>query len=90
MSTKPTKPTKPTNKSHASFETSLNTLEQLIQKMESGDLSLEESLKSFEEGVKLTKICQQALSKAEQKVQLLLEQNGELVSQPFEPLPEGK
>ncbi len=85
-----TKPTKPTNKSHASFETSLNTLEQLIQKMESGNLSLEESLKSFEEGVKLTKICQQALSKAEQKVQLLLEQNGELVSQPFEPLPEGK
>ncbi len=90
MSTKSTKSTKSIKKNHASFETSLNALEQLIQTMESGELSLEESLKAFEEGVKLTKTCQQALSNAEQKVQLLLEQNGELVLQPFEPLPEGK
>lgn len=57
------------------FETSLAQLEQLVTAMESGEMSLEESLKSFEQGVKLTRECQQALQEAEQKVELLL-QNG--------------
>jgi exodeoxyribonuclease VII small subunit len=52
--------------------------------MEDGELSLEASLKAFEEGVKLTRECQQALQEAEQKVQVLLEQNGELVAEPFD------
>lgn len=51
--------------------------------MEDGDLSLDDSLKAFEAGVKLTRECQQALADAEQKVQLLMEKNGELVSEPF-------
>jgi exodeoxyribonuclease VII small subunit len=51
--------------------------------MESGDLSLEDSLKTFEEGIKLTRECQQALKTAEQKVNLLIEQNGAVDSQPF-------
>lgn len=58
------------------FEASLTKLESLVEQMESGDLSLDDSLKLFEEGIKLTRECQQALASAEQKVSLLLEQNG--------------
>jgi exodeoxyribonuclease VII small subunit len=66
------------------FEQSLGQLEQLVDQMEVGDLSLEESLKAFEAGVKLTRECQQALNEAEQKVTLLMEKDGELVSKPFD------
>ena len=65
------------------FEASLDRLEQLVAQMEEGDLTLEESLKVFEQGVKLTRDCQQALQEAEQKVQILMEQNGELIAEPF-------
>ncbi len=65
------------------FEASLGQLEQLVEQMEDGELSLEDSLKAFEQGVKLTRECQHALKEAEQKVQLLMEQNGELVTEPF-------
>lgn len=65
------------------FETSLETLNQLVEKMESGGLSLEDSLKSFEAGIALTRQCQQALQQAEQKVQILLEKNGEQILTPF-------
>ncbi|MFT7243603.1 MAG: exodeoxyribonuclease VII small subunit [Candidatus Azotimanducaceae bacterium] len=58
------------------FESSLARLESLVEQMESGELSLDESLKLFEEGIKLTRECQQALADAEQKVNLLLEKNG--------------
>lgn len=54
------------------FEKALKELEQLVEKMEEGDLSLEESLKHFERGIALTRACQQALQSAEQKVQILL------------------
>ena len=67
------------------FEASLGRLEQLVEKMEEGDLSLEDSLKTFEQGVKLTRDCQQALTEAEQKVQLLMEKNGEILSEPLDP-----
>ena len=66
------------------FEQSLAELETLVQQMESGDMSLEESLKAFEQGIKLTRSCQKALTDAEQKVQKLLEQNGELTTEPFD------
>ena len=66
------------------FEASLDKLEKLVEKMEDGDLTLEESLKIFEEGVKLTRECQQALADAEQKVKLLIEENGEITSTDFE------
>lgn len=56
------------------FEKALNELEQLVEKMEEGDLSLEESLKHFERGIALTRACQQALQSAEQKVQILLKE----------------
>jgi exodeoxyribonuclease VII small subunit len=55
------------------FEHALEELEQLVTLMESGNMPLEESLKAFEQGVKLTRECQQALLDAEQKVALLLQ-----------------
>ena len=58
------------------FEKALNALEKLITKMESGKLSLEESLKNFEEGIGLIKQCQQTLTQAEQKVQVLIKKQG--------------
>ena len=57
------------------FEKTFTELEELVKKMEGGDLSLEESLKYFERGMLLTKNCQQALNKAEQKVRILLEKS---------------
>jgi exodeoxyribonuclease VII small subunit len=57
------------------FEKSLAELEQQVHLLESGELSLEDALKSFEAGIRLTRECQQALTEAEQKVQLLLERS---------------
>ncbi len=54
-----------------SFESALEELEALVEQLEQGDLSLEDSLKSFERGVELTRTCQQALKDAEQKIQIL-------------------
>ena len=62
-------------KSNINFEKTFAELEDLVNKIEEGDLSLEESLKCFERGMQLTKNCQQALSEAEQKVKILLEKN---------------
>ncbi len=63
-------------KATSSFEESLAELEQLVMKLERGDIPLEESLQAFERGVNLTRACQQALQEAEQKVQVLVEKNG--------------
>lgn len=65
------------------FETALATLESLVERMESGELSLEESLGAFEQGIKLTKTCQKALKDAEQRVKILIEQNGSQSLQNF-------
>ncbi len=67
------------------FEKTLADLEQLVDMMEKGDLSLEESLKHFERGIQLTKTCQQVLHEAEQKVSLLLDKNGQSELEPFNP-----
>jgi exodeoxyribonuclease VII small subunit len=66
------------------FEKSLQELEALVEKMELGDLSLEESLQHFERGVQLTRACQQALKEAEQKVETLLKKNGQEEIVPFD------
>lgn len=71
-------------KKQPDFEANLAELEALVQKMEQGDLSLEASLEAFEQGIRLTRACQQRLEQAEQKVQLLVEQDGELRAQPFQ------
>lgn len=77
-------PAKKPAKTSFPFEESLARLESLVERMETGDLSLEESLKTFEDGIKLTRECQQALKSAEQKVKLLIEKNGEVEEQSFE------
>ena len=60
------------------FEKDLGKLEALVEELESGELSLDEALKKFEQGVKLTRSCQQALSEAELRVKQLVEENGEI------------
>ncbi len=66
------------------FEASLSQLESLVEKLENSEFTLEQSLQAFEQGVKLTRQCQQALSAAEQKVQLLIEENGQSEAVPFQ------
>ena len=58
------------------FEKKLARLEEIVAKMEGGDLALEDSLKSFEEGVKLSRECNTQLTQAEQKVKVLLSVDG--------------
>ena len=73
------------------FEQSLTDLEQLVEQMESGELSLEKALETFEQGIQLTRNCQTMLSEAEQKVQLLTNDNGSITAQPFDAdIPETK
>ena len=59
------------------FETAMRDLEALVERLEKGDLPLEESLAAFEQGVMLTRSCQTALKEAEQKVEILLKRAGE-------------
>ena len=66
------------------FEQQLASLEGLVESLESGELSLEESLKSFEQGIKVARDCQAALKNAEQKVEVLMRQGDSLASQPFD------
>lgn len=70
-----------TNKDNSSeqpdFEAALRELEELVQYMEKGDLPLEKSLETFERGVRLTRLCQDHLNKAEQRVKLLNSQGEE-------------
>ncbi|MBT5388502.1 MAG: exodeoxyribonuclease VII small subunit [Porticoccaceae bacterium] len=66
------------------FEKQLESLESLVEALETGNLSLEDSLKSFEQGIKVARECQAALKQAEQKVELLTRQGDELLSEPFE------
>lgn len=66
------------------FEKALGELNTLVEQLETGKLSLEQSLAAFEQGIKLTRECQQALTKAEQKVHILLEQSGEVTLEPYE------
>ena len=66
------------------FEDSLAKLEEITEKLESGNLSLEESLTKFDEGVKLAEFCNKKLSEAQEKINLLLKKNGGLTEVPFE------
>ena len=66
------------------FEAALEQLEELVTAMEAGELSLEESLQAFEKGIKLTRECQTALKNAEQKVQVLINENGDTEELEFE------
>lgn len=71
-------------KNFPDFEQSLAELQTLVERLENGELSLEDSLTAFEQGIRLTRDCQGALTQAEQKVQILLERDGELAQEPFD------
>lgn len=66
------------------FEESLERLEQITYELEKGDLSLEESLKKFDEGIKLADFCNKKLEEAQEKIDLLVKKNKEIVAVPYE------
>jgi len=72
------------NQAVGDLDSSLQELESVVEQLESGDLSLEEALKQFERGVKLTRKCQTTLKKAEQKVEILLKKTADAEPEPFD------
>ena len=70
-------------KTAVNFEKAIKDLEKIVEDLESGELSLEQSLKTFEKGIKLARQCQGELEKAELKVKKLVEENGELKTKPL-------
>lgn len=68
------------------FEDALKRLEEIVDALEKGDIPLGKSLKIFEEGVRLSRLCNKMLDKADKKVEILMRsENGELEARPFEP-----
>jgi exodeoxyribonuclease VII small subunit len=76
---------KPANPETPDFETAMRDLEELVERLEHGDLPLEESLAACERCVMLTRACQSALKEAEQKVEILLKKAGEPTVEDFMP-----
>jgi len=69
-----------------SFESSLEQLELIVRELEQGELPLERSLELFEQGVKLSRECQERLSQAERRIEILMRDNqGRTAARPFEP-----
>jgi exodeoxyribonuclease VII small subunit len=80
----PAMPTsKPIDEPQPDFESAMRELEALVERLEGGDLPLEESLAAFERGVLLTRACQTSLKEAEHKVEILLKRSGEPVVEDF-------
>lgn len=68
------------------FESSLEELERIVRQLEQGELTLEKSLELFEEGVKLSRDCQERLSQAERRIEILMRDNqGRATVRPFDP-----
>lgn len=65
------------------FEKALERLEEIVKKMEEGDMTLEESLKAFEEGINLSRFCARKLDEAERRVEVLIKAEGEPEVKPF-------
>lgn len=66
------------------FEKQIAELEALVAKLERGDLSLEDSLETYERGMKLANECQQTLNRAEARIALITEKNGESIEEPYQ------
>ena len=76
---------KPDDAQSRSFEASLEALERIVQQLETGDLPLDKSLELFEQGIKLSRECQERLSQAERRIEILLRDNqGRPIVGPFE------
>jgi len=65
------------------FEQALGELESVVERLEHGELPLEEALRQFERGIELTRACQASLKQAEQKVEILLQKNPDASPEPF-------
>ena len=70
-------------KKEESFENKMQELEKIVSELEKGDLSLEDSLKKFESGIKISKDCSKLLEEAEQRITIILENDGELKEENF-------
>ncbi|SHE45510.1 Exodeoxyribonuclease VII small subunit [Seinonella peptonophila] len=68
-----------------SFESAMERLEEVVLELEKGDISLEESIRLFNEGMKLAQHCGYKLDWAEQKIEMLIEENNQFVKKPFQP-----
>ena len=66
------------------FETKLTELEKIVSELEKGDLSLEDSVKKFEDGMKISKECNSILEDAEKRITIILEKNGEIKEEDFD------
>ncbi len=73
----------PRNAKDPDFEQALAELEKLVQRLEGGELPLDEALKTFERGIELTRHCQTSLKAARQKVDILLKRSGQVEVEPF-------
>ena len=67
-----------------SFEENIENLENIVTELEKGDLNLDESMKKFEEGMKISRDCTKILEEAEKKITILLEKDGETAEEDFE------
>jgi len=71
------------NEPEVTFEEAIKALEEVVRQLEDGTVTLDESLKLFEKGVELARICRAKLDQYEAKIEILLERNGEAVTEPF-------
>ena len=67
-----------------SFEENMENLEKIVTELEKGNLNLDDSVKKFEEGIKISKQCNKILEEAEKKITILLEENGEIKEENFQ------
>ena len=66
------------------FEDMMNRLEEIVDELETGEMPLEDSLKKYEEGVKLLRLCRKRLDETKRKVEMLVKKGGKLTLEPFE------
>ncbi|CEH32168.1 exodeoxyribonuclease VII small subunit [Aneurinibacillus migulanus] len=71
-------------KTEVPFEEAMKQLEEVVQQLEAGDVPLEKAIALFQEGMELSKQCSEKLTDVEQKIEMLLEQEGERVAVPFQ------
>jgi len=71
-------------KKELKFETALERLQEIVNKLETGEIDLDESIKLFEEGISLVKFCSNKLDEVKHKVEILIKKEGEIIKTPFE------
>lgn len=68
-----------------SFEAAMERLEQIVQQLEQGDAPLEQAIELFQEGMQLSRFCNQKLEQVERKIEMLIEEDGKYIKQEFQP-----